>query len=180
MSDDRFDQRMAARVDQVLSDPDLDRIGELDAAALRRLRQACEFEEHRVSYARRILQGRIDVLRAEASGREGGEARGALERLPAVLADGGQQQAFDPATARPPARLEPDELGEDVQVEGPVDVGRLDDAELEELAARYADQEATLSGLRRRLFDTIDRLQAEIADRYRQGTTSVSELLAGD
>lgn len=180
MSDDRFDQRMAARVDQVLGDPDLDRIGELDAATLRHLRQACEFEEHRVSYARRILQGRIDVLRSEASGREGGEVLGVLERLATVLADGGQQRAFDPATARPPARLQPDQLGEDVEVEGPVDVTGLDDAELEELAARYAEQEATLSSLRRRLFDTIDRLQAEIADRYRQGTTSVSELLTGD
>ena len=180
MSDDRFDQRMAARVDQVLADPDLDRIGELDAATLRRLRQACESEEHRVSYARRILQGRIDVLRSEASGRDGGQAQGVLERLSTVLADGGQQRAFDPATARPPARQHPEQLGEDGEVEGPVDVGRLDDAELEELAARYADQEATLSTARRRLFDTIDRLQAEIADRYRQGTASVSELLSGD
>lgn len=180
MSDDRFDQRMAARVEQVLADPDLERVGELDTAALRRLRQACEAEEHRVSYARRILQGRIDVLRSEAAGRDGGEVLGVLERLPTVLADGGQRGDFDPATARPPARLEPGDLGDDVDVEGPVDVTRLDDAELEQLAARYADQERTLSGLRRRLFDVIDRLQAEIADRYRQGTASVSELLAGD
>ena len=49
-----------------------------------------------------------------------------------------------------------------------------------ELAARYAEQESTLSSLRRRLFDVIDRLQAEIADRYRSGSASVSELLAGD
>ena len=179
MSEDRFDRRMATRVDEVLADVDLDRLGDLDVAELRRLRQSCETEEHRVSYARRILQGRIDVLRSEAAGRDGGEHLGVLERLPSVLADSGQR-SFDPATARPPARLEPDDLGHDVDIEGPVDVAGLDDAALEELASRYADQEATLSGLRRRLFDAIDRLQAEIADRYRQGSASVSELLSGD
>ena len=179
MSEDRFDQRMAARVEAVLADDDLSRLEELDVATLRRLRQACEAEEHRVSYARRILQGRIDVLRAEASGRDGDQALGALERLPSVLADQGQR-SFDPATARPPARVEASDLGEDVEVEGPVDVTGLDDEEMAELAGRYAEQESTLSSLRRRLFDVIDRLQAEIADRYRSGSASVSELLTGD
>ncbi len=37
-----------------------------------------------------------------------------------------------------------------------------------------------MSRLRRQLFDVIDRLQAEIADRYREGTASVAELLSGD
>lgn len=179
MSADRFDQRMAARVEQLLADDDLARVDELDVATLRRLRQALDLEEHRVSYARRILQGRIDVLRSEAASRDTGASRAALERLPTVLADQGNR-TFDPATARPPAAIRPDELGDDVEVEGPADVTALDDAALSELADRYADQEATVSRIRRQLFDVIDRLQAEIADRYRQGTASVSELLTGD
>ena len=178
MGADRFDQRMAARLQPLLDDTYLADVEQLDVAALREMRRACELEEHRVSYARRILQGRIDVLRAEASARGGG-ANGALEHLTEVLADRGQR-TFDPATSRPPAGIEPEELGEDVEVEGPVDVTSLDDDELQALAARYAEQEATLSQLRRRLFDVIDRLQAEVADRYRQGTASVSELLAGE
>lgn len=179
MSADRFDQRMAARVEQLLADDDLGRVEELDVATLRRLRQALEAEEHRVSYARRILQGRIDVLRSEAAGRDTGPSRAALERLPSVLADQGQR-TFDPATARPPAAIRPEELGEVLEVEGPADVAALDDDALAELADRYAEQEATVSRLRRQLFDVIDRLQAEIAERYRQGTASVDELLAGD
>jgi len=51
--------------------------------------------------------------------------------------------------------------------------------ELEALAASYVDRERELSQVRRQLFDVIDRLQAEIADRYRQGTTSVADLLNG-
>lgn len=179
MSDDRFDQRVAARVDQLLADQDLTRLDALDVAALRHKRQACQAEEHRVSYARRILQGRIDVLRAEAAQRSAGGSIGVLEQLSDVLADRGQRP-FDPATARPPSSIEADDLGDDVEVDGPVDVGVLDDDALRALAAQYAEQEATLSGLRRRLFDVIDALQAEIAERYRRGSADVSQLLTGD
>lgn len=179
MSDDRFDQRMGVRVDALLTDDYLSGVDDLDVATLRGMRQECQTEEQRVSYARRILQGRIDVLRAEAAQRSGGESIGVFERLPEVLADHGQR-AFDPATARPPSSIEPDHLGDDIEVEGPVDVAGLDDDGLRDLAARYAEQEATLSALRRRLFDAIDRLQAAIADRYRDGSASVSELLTGD
>lgn len=179
MSDERFDQRLAARVAPFLAEEYLAGIRDMDAATLRAKRRACEVEEHRVSYARRILQGRIDVLHAEANRRGSEQSAGVLHHLADVLADHGQR-AFDPATARPPATIEADDLGDDVEVEGPAALADLDDDGLRRLAARYADQERTVSRIRRGLFDVIDRLQAEIADRYRRGTASVSELLAGD
>lgn len=178
MSDERFEQRLADRLQPLLDAAYLARASELDVAELRRMRDECEAEERRVSYARRILQGRIDVLRSEASRRTTGGALGVLERLSDVLADQGQRP-FDPATARPPAAVDPGDLG-DVDLDGVADVTVLDDAELAELADQYAQQESTLSSLRRRLFDVIDRLQSEIADRYRSGSASVSELLTGD
>ncbi len=178
MSDERFEQRLADRLQPLLDAAYLAEATELDVAELRRMRDECETEERRVSYARRILQGRIDVLRSEASRRSTGGARGVLERLSDVLADQGQRP-FDPATARPPATVDPGELA-DVDLGGVADVTALDDSELAELADQYARQEATLSSLRRRLFDVIDRLQSEIADRYRSGSASVSELLTGD
>lgn len=179
MSDERFDQRMVARVQPMLDDEQLADPDTLDVATLRDRRTAFEAEEHRVSYARRILQGRIDVLRAEASRRSGDTSAGVLERLSDVLADQGTR-TFDPATTRPPSSVAPSELEEEVAVDGPVDVSGLDDQALRDLADRYAEQEATLSGLRRRLFDVIDSLQAAIADRYRTGAASVQELLTGD
>lgn len=179
MSDEPFEQRMADRLQPLFDEAYLASASELDVGALRRMRDECEAEEHRVSYARRILQGRIDVLRSEASRRSTGGAVGVLERLADVLADHGQRP-FDPATSRPPAAVDPGDLGDDVDLDGSADVTALDDGELAELADRYVEQEATLSSLRRRLFDVIDRLQAEIADRYRSGSASVSELLTGD
>lgn len=179
MSDERFEQRMVERLQPLFDDAYLASASDMDVTELRRMRDECETEERRVSYARRILQGRIDVLRSEASRRDTGGSLGVLERLSDVLADH-DQRPFDPATARPPSTVDPGELGDDVDLAGPADVTALDDEALAELADRYAQQEATLSSLRRRLFDVIDRLQSEIADRYRSGDASVSQLLTGD
>lgn len=170
MSDDQL-QRLLA--DEYLAGIELH-----DIETLRRMRMECEAFEHRISYARRILQGRVDVLRAEVSARAGDGTLGALDHLAEVLADQGQR-TFNPATARPPAALDPEELGDDADVGAPANVAALDDEELEALANRYAQQEAELSGVRRQLFDVIDRLQEQIADRYRAGSASVADLLDG-
>ena len=161
---------------RLLRDDYLAGVEDLDAATLRTMREECEVQEHRISYARRILQGQVDVLRAEAEERSEGASRGVLERLPDVLADHGERH-FDPARSRPPSTFAPEELGEDADVTGPVDVAGLSDDQLRDLADHYAAEEARLSRTRRRLFDVIDRLQAELADRYRTGQASVSDLL---
>lgn len=179
MSDERFEQRLVERLQPLFDEAYLAGASDMDVAQLRRMRDECEVEERRVSYARRILQGRIDVLRSEASRRDTGGSLGVLGRLADVLADH-DTRPFDPATARPPSTVDPGDLGDDVDLSGPADVTALDDDELTALADQYAQQEATLSSLRRRLFDVIDRLQSEIADRYRSGDASVSQLLTGE
>lgn len=161
---------------RLLAEDYLAGVEDLDAATLRGMREECEVQEHRISYARRILQGRVDVLRAEATERSEGTSRGVLDRLPDVLADQGQRH-FDPATARPPSAIDPAELGDEAVVAGPADVTGLTDEELQEWADRYAEEEARLSQVRRQLFDVIDRLQEELADRYRTGRASVTDLL---
>lgn len=164
------------QLQRLLDEDYLAGVEDLDAATLRTMRNECTMQEHRISYARRILQGRIDVLRAEAAERSEGTSRGVLERLPEVLADHGQRE-FDPATARPPSPLDASDLEDEVDIEGPVDASGLTDQELQDWAERYAEEEARLSRTRRQLFDVIDRLQAELAERYRTGRASVDDLL---
>ena len=82
------------RIDRVL-DPrfvaDVDRL-ELDE--LRRRRGEAEAEEEGISYLRRVLQGRIDILRAELLRRNNGaesehDVAGLVAGLPGILSDAG-------------------------------------------------------------------------------------------
>ncbi len=164
-------------LDQVLAEGFLAGIEDWTAAELRTKRDLAEQAEGRVSYSRRILQGRIDLLRGEAENRDGGDDL--LGRLSAMLADRGGGPR-DPVTVRIPRTIAPPEAGDTDADAEVLHLGDLDDDALRDLATRYADLERQLSGLRRQLFDVIDRLQAELAERYRSGATSVTELLASD
>lgn len=152
---------------------------------LRSRRAACEEQEAAVSYARRVLQGRLDIVRAELQRREdeGDESAGALlAALPGLLA--GDHVPTEPARTRvssvtvPPAadelvgRIDAD-LGE-VTLSG---LGGRDEAELRDLIATLERHEQELSTARRALFDSIDALRDELAARYKDGRANVGDLL---
>ena len=61
-------------------------LADLDLDELRTRRREAEQEEADLSYLRRMLQGRMDILRAELSRRAGGGDK-IVEHLSAVLAD---------------------------------------------------------------------------------------------
>jgi hypothetical protein len=148
-------------------------------AELRVRRDRAVDAETRVSYARRILQGRIDLLRGEILRRAEGDEHELLDRLPRALSD--SRGPVDPAKVRLPRVLAPPDAGDvDVDLEDPVALEELDDGELASLVDRHAEHERRLSDLRRRLFAVIDRHQEELAERYRSGTASVSDLLQQD
>src|ERR1051325_8165902 len=71
------------RIDRVLSEGYLDGLGELPIAEVRVLRQEAEQEEADLSYLRRLLQGRVDIIQAELARRRGelGESASIIEQL---------------------------------------------------------------------------------------------------
>ena len=77
------------RIDRVLSDGYLDGLTELPLAEVRELRNEAEQEEADLSYVRRLLQGRVDIIRAELARRRGefGESESIIDQLPNILAD---------------------------------------------------------------------------------------------
>ena len=174
---------------------DLDRIldpayhADLDerpTADIRRMRAECEDAEEGVSYARRLLQGRLDILRAELLRRDDNgdvDASDLLRQLPAIL--GTDQGHSSPAQARStrlrvPAsaaqyegRLDDIANGDELAAIGGHDIDRLR-VLVDELTA----YEQELSGLRRQLFTRIDALRDELARRYKDGRADVSQLLA--
>jgi hypothetical protein len=78
------------RIDRVLDPGFTDGVDQLDLPELRARREEAEAEEADVSYLRRLLQGRLDILRAELVRRSAGgdqDVGGLLAGLPAILTD---------------------------------------------------------------------------------------------
>jgi hypothetical protein len=74
------------RIDKVLSEGFADGLDTLELDELRSRRREAEQEEADLSYVRRMLQGRMDILRAELARRTGGGDK-IVEHLSGVLAD---------------------------------------------------------------------------------------------
>ncbi|MFD0380634.1 AmfC protein [Streptomyces sp. NPDC127112] len=147
---------------------------------LRALRRDAQRDEADLSYVRRLLQGRIDILRAELARRTDTEAP-VVDRLSEILADAPSRRS---ASARhvtlgtPQSeefRLLAAEMLSDVELS---DLDARTDAELHEAMARLVRFEQQVSRRRQQLQRTADDSSAEITRRYREGEAQVDDLLA--
>lgn len=146
---------------------------------LRALRQSARREEADLSYLRRLLHGRIDILQAEQRRRVAQEP-GLIDQLPRILADGpaARQRSSRHVTMGPPAGEEYRRLAEEMLAEVALsDLAALGDAELLGALRRLAGYETRLSQWRQALHRTADECGAEIARRYREGEAQVDDLL---
>ena len=172
------------RIDRVLSDDYLDGIGTLSLADLRARRDESEQEETDTSYLRRLVQGRIDILRAELARRSGEGTGSLLADLPQILGEHGPRSAprgLGRHTTVEPSRADEhrryvEALVADVDLS---DVMARTDEELRTALGVFEREESDLSDKRRRVFAVLDALSAEITRRYRDGEADVSDLLTG-
>lgn len=170
------------RIDRVLSPGYADGVAELPLAGVRRLRDEAAQEETDLSFLRRLLHARIDIVRAEQQRRRDGGSSSVVEQLAKILAENavgpaagsGRYQNLQPSRAEA-HRRHLEALVSDVDLS---DVATLSDADLDDTLAAYSREEEAVSRVRRELQGVVDRLNAEIARRYREGSASVDELLA--
>lgn len=164
-------------LERVLDDDYLAGLAELDVSELKARRAECQQVEAKVSYLRRLVQGRLDIVSAEMRRRETGapadDLSSLVEQLPQILAD----KVHAPGPGRMPTNLlPPDEEGLTAELDamsGPaVSLPDLDVGELEDVAERLRDLEERVSRQRRALFGVLDTVQAEIASRYGEGEAS--------
>jgi hypothetical protein len=160
------------RVDRVLGEGFLDGLGEMTLQEVRQRRFDAEQEDADLSYIRRLLQGRMDIIRAEQQRRAtaSGDADPVVDQLAQVLGGGGRPSPHGLAENR--RRVE--QIVSDPALSN---VGAMSDAQL---AAGYEELvgfERTVSGIRHRVQQVMDQLTAEITRRYRDGEASVDELL---
>lgn len=174
------------RIDQILDPAYVEGLDAMSTDEIRRRRDAAEEEESGISFARRVLQGRLDILRAEALRRRDAgadEAGSVLEALPDILGD--ERGSTDPVHARvtrflvPPSvqyhRRDVDQIADDDSLAG---LRERSVDQLLEMVERLAEKERELSQRRRLVLDRIDALRDELLRRYKSGTADVSDVLA--
>jgi Mg2+ and Co2+ transporter CorA len=170
--------------DRVLQD---DYLGDLPGRPIediRTMRDEVRGIEDHVSYRRRIIQGRLDIvasdLRRRAAGGSPSDLSTLVEQLPDILSDKGPVGG----TGRLPSGLIPpdDDVTADLdRVAGPDVLGDLPDLPDEavaDLARAIGELERQVSDYRRGLFGRIDMLNAELARRYGNGEADPGGLLA--
>jgi hypothetical protein len=175
------------RIDRVLGTDYLTGLRELSMDDLRALRRDAEQEETDLSYLRRLLQGRLDILRAELARRTGtGPGDGDLvESLAHILADEGATTAphgLGRHISAEPSRLDQhrrrvEALVADVDLSNP---SAHDDESLRGAVETLEREEHEISDNRRKVQAVMDACTAEITRRYRDGDADVSDLLPSE
>ncbi|MEU6487583.1 ABC transporter substrate-binding protein [Streptomyces sp. NPDC046887] len=146
---------------------------------LRALRRDSGADEADLSYVRRLLQGRIDILRAELA-RRGGAQPPVVDRLSEILADAPSRHRSSArhVTLSTPRGEEYRRFAAEVLAEvGLSDLAARTDQELHDGLGRLAAYEQQVSRRRQQLQRTADGCSAEIARRYREGEAQVDDLL---
>ena len=157
----------------------------LDMAGLRARRNALQEAELALSYVRRQVQVRLDIVLDErqhrASGAAARDASELVADLPKILAEhgGGGGRGSFPDVAVPPEAVEAvvDQLDTIIGARELGAVGSLPGDRLTTIAEELEQFERRVSQRRRALHSTIDALQEEMLRRYKSGEASVDALL---
>ena len=175
------------RIDRVLAPEFLSDLAQVDDATLLARREDAAQEEADLSYVRRMLQGRLDLLRSEQHRRLRGGSVGAdddvahsdedlVALLSQVLAPHEEPAGQGVGRGGAPVGVGAPRAGEhrraaeaavaDVRVS---DLAHLDDGQLAAAIARLDDLETQLSATRARAQHATDTLNREITRRVEAG-----------
>jgi hypothetical protein len=173
------------RIDRVLSHGYLDGLSSMSLDEVRELRDEAEQEEADLSYLRRMLQGRVDIIEAELARRRGefGDSASIIDQLPRILADErsparglGRHSVIEPSRVDEHRRLAERLVGDsDLSALS----GRTAD-QLEETLRRFGEHEREISEQRHAVQVVMDACAHEITRRYREGEADVSALLPSE
>ncbi|WP_380165278.1 aerial mycelium formation protein [Jannaschia sp. R86511] len=177
------------RIDHVLADDFLSGLRDIDVDELRSRRGEAEQEETDLSYARRLLHGRLDLLRAEQAARAagGGAGSGLPGDTDALVASLSRALSDAPAASHGLGRhvvAEPSRVGEhrraaEAAVADPAisDPGGLDDEALAAAVAHLDALQREVGEMRAAVQRASDALSDELGRRYREGVLDVADVL---
>jgi hypothetical protein len=169
------------RIDRIVDPAYTENLASLDLAEVKRHRDECLAEREYQSLLRRLVQGRLDIVRAEQSRRKSGDDESSLvDNLIAALssdAPSGSSRGEALRIPVPPeemtlARRRVESLVADTNISDP---RSLSDDELRQAAARLEEEERAVSSDRAAVIAVHDRFQDELKRRYKRNP---SEALA--
>lgn len=189
--------RQGARYDRTVTTPDkelerlfasdyLDGIETRSLDEVRAMRTECQEAETVVSYLRRVVQGRLDVVHSfldhHHTGQSVGDLDAVVEDLSSIIGSG---PARPQGYGRLPSQMSPDmeradltsEIDEVLDAGGIGKLPTMTEDELRSTAERLTVIETRISDQRRTLHERIDALQAQIVSRYKTGEATVDRLL---
>jgi hypothetical protein len=173
------------RIDRVLSADFLQGIDAQPMDAVRNMRREAEQEETDLSYLRRLLQGRLDILRAELARRAGESGETLVDNLASILTDEGvtsSPRGLGRHNASEPSRADSHRRHVEALV-ADVDLSNLaahDEASLRRGVETLEREEHAVSEKRRAVQVVMDACTSEITRRYRDGDADVSDLLPSE
>ena len=172
------------RIDQVMDPNFTETLDSVPLEELRARRSILDDLDTELSYYRRILHGRLDLLDFELRRRAGTETRSLIEALPEILTDTPSGKTSNPLDMERPLdlpelagagrRAVDSALADDFLAHLPT----LSDIDLAEIRDSLSSTEAKLSKQRRAVYDAYDLITAELTKRYRDGSASPDELLS--
>lgn len=170
------------RIDRITDPSYLEGLGARPLPDVRERRAECQEEEAILSYERRLLHARLDIMRDELERRVGGgEATPLVDRLRRILTDehrssrGSFPVDVPLNLAEQPKRRVEKLISDDTLARLP----DLSEEEIRTFIEAIEEVERQVSDERRRVQDVQDALNAELMRRYRSGEADPTEALAG-
>lgn len=173
----------------MLADDFLSGLRDIDVDDLRARRGEAEQEETDLSFARRLLHGRLDLLRAEQSARAAGGSPGSVTpsgtdelvaSLSRTLADPpGPSHGLGRHVVAEPSRVGEHRRAAEAAVADPAisDPSGLDDDQLAEAISHLDALQRETGDMRTAVQQASDALSAELGRRYREGVLNVEDVL---
>lgn len=173
-------------LDRILAGNYLEGIETRPLGDIRSMRTECQEAEVALSYLRRLVQGRLDIVHAYLEHPDSDrppDLSALVDELPGILSSG---PGRPPGPGHLPQLLTPDTEESDLTAEldavlGPDQVASLADLgadQLRDIAGRLEAIERRVSAERRALHERIDVLQAELVERHKTGRATVDGLLS--
>lgn len=176
-------ERPRRTIDRIVDPSYVEGMQAMPIEEIRRRKDECETLEVEISYARRLIQGKLDILRAGAEKIADGESLGVtsmVEDLPGILSEG-----VGGAASRLPRILAPanadNQRREVERLASSNDLARLEELtqpEIGEIVDRLTEAERETSQRRRRVQGVMDQFTAELIRRYREGQEDPTALLS--